>query len=243
MTPTREHLTICSVLFAASMVHAASAAGQAPTAPLPPTVTVTASATTSVANDRVQAWLRAEAESPNPRIAADQVNAAMAKALANAKAYPAVKVATSGYSTQQVPDKTKPTRWRVMQTVSLESNDFTATATLISKLQDEDGLLLSGMGFSLSDATRRDAEDALTQRAIKGWQSRAQQAAQGLGFGAWRAGHVTVQAGDGIRPYPVARASVSASGAAPVAIEGGTTDVAVTVSGEAVLDQARPSAR
>ena len=110
---------------------------------------------------------------------------------------PAIKVATSGYSTQQIVEKGKPSRWRVAQTITLDAADFTAASALITKLQDDDGLLLSGMGFSLADKTRRDAEDGVTQQAIRGWQSRAQQAAQGLGFGSWRPGHVTVQTSDG----------------------------------------------
>ena len=44
------------------------------------------------------------------------------------------------------------------------------------------------MGFALADKTRRDAEDGVTQQAIKSWQSRAEQAAQGLGFAGWRPG-------------------------------------------------------
>jgi predicted secreted protein len=210
---------------------------QVPAAPLPPTVTVSASATVTVQNDRLQAWLRAEAENANPAAAAGQVNAAIAKALAEAKAYPAIKVATAGYSTQQISDKQKPNRWRVVQTLSLDSGDFTAAANLITRLQDETGLLLSGMGFSLSDKTRRDAEDSVTQQAIKSWQARAQQAATGLGFSGWRPGHVAVQTGDGGRAYPVMRAQAMASsaGPAPVSIEAGTTDVSVSVSGEAML--------
>ena len=103
--------------------------------------------------------------------------------------------------------------------------------------KDDDGLLLSGMGFSLADKTRRDAEDSVTQQAIKNWQARAQQAALGLGFPGWRPGHITVQTGDAGRAYPVMRAQAMASsaGSAPVAVEGGTTDVSVTVSGEAIL--------
>ena len=60
-----------------------------------------------------------------------------------------IKVATAGYSTYQVSDKAKAQRWRVVQTISLDAGDFTAAATLITRLQDEDGLLLSGMGFAL----------------------------------------------------------------------------------------------
>jgi predicted secreted protein len=115
---------------------------------------------------------------------------------------------------------------------------------LISRLQDDDGLLLSGMGFSLADKTRRDAEDSVTQQAIKSWQARAQQATNGLGFSGWRPGHVTVQTGEGGRVYPQMRAqAMSPGGSAPVAIEAGTTEVSVTVSGEAILDSARAPTR
>lgn len=217
------------------------ATAQSPVAPSQPTVTVSASSTATIVNDRLQAWLRAEAENVSPAVASSQVNAAVAKALASVRAVAGIKVATTGYSTQQIVEKGKPSRWRVSQTVTLDSADFTAAATLISKLQDDDGLLFSGMAFSLADRTRRDAEDGVTQQAIRGWQSRAQQAAQGLGFGSWRPGHINVQTSDGGRAYPMMRAQAasSISGASPVALEAGTTDVTVTVSGEAILDAAK----
>jgi predicted secreted protein len=229
-----------AMLVAAVACAAALAQAQAP-APAQPSVTVAASATATITNDRLQAWLRAEAENASASAAASQVNAAIAKALADAKAYPSIKVATAGYSTYQVSDKAKAQRWHVVQTISLEAGDFTAAATLITRLQDEDGLLLSGMGFVLSEKSRRDAEDSVTQQAIKSWQQRAQQAAQGLGFAAWRPGRVTVQANDGGRVYPMARAQVlgAPAAAAPVALEAGTTDVTVSVSGEALLEQPR----
>jgi len=218
---------------------AMSVAAQVPVlAPSPPSVTVTATATTTVANDRLQAWLRAEAEDASPAAAASQANALVAKALAEAKTYPAVKVATAGYSTQQIAEKGKPVRWRVTQSVTLDSGDFTQVATLMSRLQDQGGMLLSGMAFSVSEKTRREAEDAETQQALKGWQARAQAAAQGLGFSAWRVGHVVVQTSGGGPVYPQMRAQAMASpgGAAPVNLEAGTSDVTVTVSGDAVLE-------
>jgi len=218
------------------------ACAQVPAVPMQPIVTVSASATATVSNDRLQAWLRAEAENPSAAAAASQVNALIAKALASARSYPAVKLATAGYSTQQVTEKGKPSRWHVTQSISLESADFTAAATLISKLQEEDGLVLSGMGFSLADKTRRDAEDGLARQAIRSWQSRAEQAAQALGFASWRPGHLTVQTGDGGRMYPTMRVQ-AAPGFAPVALEAGTTDVTVTVNGEAILEAATMPAR
>ncbi len=206
-------------------------------APLQPVVTVSASASASVATDRLQAWLRAEAESADPATAANQVNTAMAKALARVKGVPTVKAQTSGYSTQQIGDK-RPARWRVAQTLTLEGADFAAMAALITRLQEEDVLLLSGTAFSLSADARRRAEEGLTQEAIRGWQERAQRAAQGLGFSGWHPGHVTVQTGEPPRVFPMMRAGVSAASAAPVTLEPGTAEVAVTVSGDAVLEGA-----
>ena len=214
---------------------AAGALAQTP-APAQPTVTVSASATATVSNDRLQAWLQAEAENASATVAANQVNAAMAKALSIAKGYASIQVATAGYWTRQVSEKPKAPRWRVAQTLSLESSDFTAAAALISRLQDEDGLLLSGMGLSLTEKTRRSAEDGVTQQAIKMWQARAQEAARGLGYAAWKPGHVTVQTGDGGRVYPRIAAMANSVSNAPLAVEGGTTDVTVSVSGEALLE-------
>ena len=139
-----------------------------------------------------------------------------------------------------VAETNRPPRWRVTQTLVLEGGDFAALSGLVSKLQGSDGLVLSGLNFTVSTATRRAAEDALTQQAIRNWQQRAQSAAQGFGAGGWRPGRITVQTNDYARPPPMFRtAGVAAASAAPVAVEGGMSDVTVTVSGEAILDTGR----
>ncbi len=217
-----------------------------PPVPPVPVVTVSATATVTLPNDRMHAWLRVESESPTAAAAAAEVNARMAKALARIKATPSVKASTSGYSTNQIVDKGKPARWRVAQSVKLEGTDFPALAALIGKLQDEDGMLLSGLSFTLSDDARKQAEDSVTQQAIKSWQQRAQSAAQGLGFASWRAGRVNVQTSDAGRPYLMQARGESmamAASAPPLPVEAGTTDVTVSVSGEAILDAPRPTGR
>lgn len=237
---TLRVLAACAVL----AIGGAARAAEAPT-PGAPVITLSAAATASIANDRVYAWLRAEADSADPAKAAADVNGRMAKALARAKAVAGVDAATSGYSSHQVTDKNQPTRWRVAQTLTLEGADFAAMATLVSKLQADDALVMSGMSFAVSTDARRRAEDALTQQAIKAWQVRAQNAANGFGYPAWRAGKVTIQTGDFARPTPMYRQSVNAmtASAPPVVLEAGNTDITVSVSGEAVLDGARQAAR
>jgi predicted secreted protein len=210
-------------------------------APTPqPVVTITASATSNVANDRMHAFMRAEADNADPVQAASDVNARMTRALSRAKASVGIDATTAGYSSYQITETNRPMRWRVSQSLALESGDFAALSSLVSKLQGTDGLLLSGLNFSVSPATRRAAEDAQTLQAIRSWQQRAQNAAQGFGAGAWRAGRVTIQTNDYGRPQPIFKSQgVAAASPAPVVVEGGTSEVTVTVSGEAILDTVR----
>ena len=56
----------------------------------------------------------------------------------------------------------------------------------------------------------------------------------------YRTGRVTIQTNDYGRPQPMFKAGgVAATSVAPVSVEGGTSEVTVTVSGEAILDTLR----
>jgi len=205
-----------------------------------PVVTITASASTEVPNDRMLAMLRAETDSTDAAQAANIVNQRMARALSQAKAASGVDAKTTGYNSYQISEPNRPLRWRVSQSLALESSDFVALSALVSKLQGADGLLLSGLSFTVSPAARHAAEDALTTQAIRGWQQRAQNAARAFGAGDFRTGRVTIQTNDYGRPQPMFKAGgVAATAVAPVTVEGGTSEVMVTVSGEAILDTLR----
>jgi predicted secreted protein len=233
-------LTVFMTLLAV-MVHAASAQTIIEQAPAQPIVSVSATATSDVANDRMHAMLRAEADNADAAQAASDVNARIGRALARARGVTGVDVSTTGYSSFQINEPNRPPSWRVSQTLVVEGGDFPTLASLVSKMQTTDGLLLSGLSFTVSPATRRAAEDALTQQAIRNWQRRAQSAAQGLGSAGYRVGRITIQSNDFGRPQPMLRAAMSAGDAraAPVSVEGGMSEVTVTVSGEAILDSAR----
>ncbi len=228
-----------AILVASLLLVACGAAAQLAPPPsaaaLASAVTVSASATASVPNDRMQAWLRAESDNADAAAAANVVNSRMGKALARARAVKGVDAATSGYSSYQITEKNQPSRWRVAQTLKLEGSDFATLSGLISQLQ-ADGLVVDGTQFSVGDGARTKAEEALTQQAIKAWQARATDAARGFGFDGWRLGRVAIQTGDAIRPQPRLRAMSVASSVAPVEVEAGNTDVTVTVSGDALLD-------
>ena len=99
--------------------------------------------------------------------------------------------------------------------------------------------MVDGTQFAVSEASRKKSEEGLTQQAIKAWQARATDAANGFGFDRWRMGKVAIQTGDPGRPQPMMRAMAFEAKAAPVAVEAGNTDVTVTVAGEALLDARR----
>lgn len=214
--------------------------------PVPvPVVTVSATSSTSVPNDRLYAWVRAEGENASAAAAAADVNTRAARVIAKLKTVPGAQVSTSGYTSQQVVEKGKPSRWRIVQTIKIEGSDFGAVGDAVARVQAEDGVLLSGISFGVSDELRRRTQDAITEQAIAAWRTRAQTAAQGFGIAGWRPGRITIQAGDPVRPFPLyARADLGVAAApAPVPLEAGSTEVSVTVSGEAILDPARPLAR
>jgi predicted secreted protein len=239
----RSLLAIATVAAACPLAPAAFAQAPASAPAALPAVTVSASATASVANDRMVASLRSEADNTDPATAASSVNARMASALARARVVKGVEVSTSGYTSYQVAEKNQPPRWRVAQTLQLEGSDFTALSALVSQLQAEGGLTIAAISFSVSESARRLAEEDLTQQAIRAWQARAQAAARGFGYESWHVGKATVQS-DAIRPQPMYRmATAMAVSAAPVAVEAGNTDVTVTVTGEALFDAQKPLMR
>ena len=210
--------------------------------PAGPSVAVTGAATGTVQNDRMLATVRVEADHASATTAAAEVNARMTKALARAKGVAGVEAKSAGYSTWQTWEKGKPSKWKVVQSLALTSTDFPALASLVSKLQDEDGLLVSGIAFSIAPDTRRKAEDALTREAIRAWQQRAATATDALGYGSWRAGRITVSTGDMVvqpRQEMMMRAQPAQAPAPPIAVEGGTTEITVTVTGDAQLDNLR----
>jgi predicted secreted protein len=243
-TPIPIAATCTIALFAVAAAHAQPTVVAPPAQPIiteaptpQPIVTVSASASAKVANDRMHAVLRAEADNADAGAAASIVNAKIGKAMDAARAVAGVDVSSAGYSTYQVSEPNHPPRWRVVQSITLDGKNFASIAALVTRLQAQ-GLLLSGLDFSVSRDARRTAEDRLTGEAIHAWQQRAQAAAQGFGSGGWRAGRVSIQTSESGGPRPMFRAAASAA-PAPISVEGGESEVTVTVSGEAILDTVR----
>lgn len=194
-------------------------------------VSLQAQSSREVANDRMEATLVAEAEGIDPAALADTVNDVIRRALKTAAAFKTVDTRSGNYQTFPVYDKQRVVRWRVRHELRLSSSDFPALTRLIGQLQEN--MQLNALDFSVSPATRKAAENHLIAEGIAAFKERAEIVRSSLGASSYRIRDLHIDTANGApRPVLYARAMGTATGAAtPPAIEGGTSRIAVTVSG------------
>jgi predicted secreted protein len=189
-----------------------------------------------VANDWIEAVVGITDEDVDSAQLADRINAAMARAMAVAKAASAVRVKSGGYATHPVYEDGKIRRWRASQDLVLESADIEAITQLVGKLQKE--LQLRSIGFSISPERRRATEDELIAEALTAFKARAEIVRENLGASHYEVVELSIDTQGGSPPRPVfaeARAMAAAQ-VAPPALEGGTSRLSVRVNGTIELE-------
>jgi predicted secreted protein len=193
-------------------------------------VSLQAEASREVENDQLVAVLAAEAHGANPAELAETVNRSMAEALKTARAVPAIQLRTGNYQTFPRYKGQRIDGWTAAQELRLESADFTAAARLIGQLQQS--LVVRSMTVRLSPEARRAAEDALMSEAIAAFHARADLARKAMKAGSYRVRNIAIGTSGARIAELSARAMVSQ---APVAVEGGVSQVTVTISGSIQL--------
>lgn len=192
-----------------------------------------------VTQDRLRAHLRVELGGNDPRALQGQVNQKMAAALDRAKAVAAVKAETQGYYVYEDKTLKRGQRWWGSQSLGLTSMDSGAMLALIGQLQ-EDGLLVSGLGYELAPETRRKVERELVPEAILRIKDAADTVARSLGLP--KAEIVKIRLGDAqqqvMRGFggPV-MAMADRAGAPPPEAEPGETTVTVRIEAEVSLSK------
>jgi predicted secreted protein len=189
-----------------------------------------------VANDWIQAVVGITDEDVDSARLADRINATMTRAMAVAKAAPAVRVKSGGYATHPVHQDGKLRRWRASQDLVLESADVDAVTVLVGKLQSE--LQLRSIGFSISPERRRATEDELIAEALAAFKARAGIVRENLGASHHEIVELSIntQGGPPVRPVFAEARAMGASKVAPPALEGGTSRLSVHVSGTIELE-------
>jgi predicted secreted protein len=189
-----------------------------------------------VTNDRIQAVVGITDEDTDSARLAGRINSVMAKALADAKASPEVRVKSGGYSTHPIHEDGKIRRWRASQDLILESADVAAVTALLGQLQAE--LQLRSIDFSISPERRRAVEDELIAEALSAFKARADIVRQNLGAADYELVHVSIDSQGGAQPRPMLMEmrAMSAAKVAPPALEGGTSQLSVHVNGTIELE-------
>jgi predicted secreted protein len=216
-------------------------ASAAPAAGDPPPmrrVDFSVQASREVANDWVRAVVGVTDEDENAAKLADRVNQAMAWALDRARAKAGIDAKSGGYSTQPVHDPRKGERrfWRASQDLLLEGADPLAMSELLGELQSR--IQLRSIGFTVSPAQRRKIEDELIDEALAAFLARAQRVQTRLAGRGYQIVQISINTSGGGPPVPMMRATMAMDSAsvAPPALEAGTSELVVNVSGSIQLE-------
>ena len=187
--------------------------------------------TEAVSNDTMHVSMNTYAEMQDPAKLAAKINSAMEWALQQAKQVKGVKVSTGSYQTWPVIRKEVTTGWRGQQDLVMESADTEALSQLVGQMQER--LQIKSMRFTVSDKKRAAVENRLIVTALDAFKQRAGIIGDNLKAGGFRIVEINVNTSTQ-RP-PMLRqanmATLSREAGDAVAVEGGESDVSVTVNG------------
>jgi len=185
----------------------------------------------SVSNDTMHVTLNSYAEMQDSSRLAARINRDMDWALAQARQFSDVKVSTGGYQTWPVTRKEVTSAWRGQQDLILESRNTEMLSQLTGQLQEK--LKIKSMSFSVSDEKRMAVENRLIDAALNAFKVRARIVGDNLNAKGYRIVDINVGTSAQRPPvmYQARMSSVSMEASDAVAVEGGESDVQVTVSG------------
>ena len=205
--------------------------------PLADVLDLDATVTSEVAPDLAVVTLAIVREGPDVAPLTKDVNEALARAFADAKAFAGVTTASGGYSTfprfESRGSQSVRTGWQVRAEIVLKSRDFDALGSLVGRLSQT--LQIAGSGFEISPELRAREGASLIERGARAFQDRATAATRALGYAGYSIRQVTVgsagQSGGGRLFAAMEAGGMSAKSAAPLPIESGRVTLSLSVNG------------
>ena len=209
--------------------------------PLADVLEIDATVTSEVAPDLAVVTLAIVREGPEVPALTREVNEALAKAFAEARAVPGVVAANGAYSTFPRYDSRASsnarTGWQVRAEIVLKSKDFNALGVLVGRLSQS--LQISGSGFEISPELRAKETSTLIDQGARAFQEKALATARAFGFAGYSIRQVNVgsagQSGGGRRMAMMDSGIASAKSVAPMPVESGMVTLSLTVSGSLQL--------
>jgi len=195
-------------------------------------ISLRAEATSEVAHDRMHVTLYSEAQHEDPAQLAAQTTEAMNKALQRARLAKGIVVSQGSRSSYPVYEEKgqQITAWRERAELRLESGDFAALSKLTGELMQD--LKMGSMQFSVSDAIRKQNEDALLKDAVAAFRARAQLATEALGGSDYKIVNLNLNSGGGYQPEMMRSVAMKSMDAMPTPdIEAGTRQISINADG------------
>ncbi|RZT41287.1 SIMPL domain-containing protein [Cupriavidus agavae] len=221
-------------LLLASLLTTTAAMATAQTVPPPSGVlSLNAEAVTEVPTDVVQLTLAVEQEGQEPSAISNALSTRTQAVLAQAKRTSGVEAQSGGFTIHPTTDRNgKISAWRGRSEVILKSKDFAAISKLAGELSNQ--MQVQNVSFSLSREARQAVQQKLTDQAVAAFRDKAQATAKLFGYTGYTIREVSVNEGGGmVPPMPrmYAAKAMSADAGAPIPVEGGKTQVTVSVNG------------
>ena len=187
--------------------------------------------TEAVSNDTMHVTMNTYAEMQDPAKLAEAINKDMEWALQQAKLVKDVRINTGSYQTWPITRKEVTTGWRGQQDLVMESCDTEILSRLVARLQDR--LQITSMSFTVSDEKQMEVENRLIGTALTAFKERAGIIGDNLEATGFRIVEINIntstQRPPMLRQAKMSAMSIEASDA--VAVEGGESDVRVSVNG------------
>lgn len=199
-----------------------------------PSLNLNADARSQVGNDEMVVSFSVEREGVDSAPLTDAVLTALNDAVKDAKKTPNVSTRLGNVSTNPNWNQNKKIGWVVRGELTLTSKDMKALSTLTGNLSQK--LQLSGVHFRLSDAKRTEEESRLLKVAAENFKSKAADAAVAFGYPHYVLKELTIgQSGYQSSPRPMMAMMSMKADRAGVPVEGGDSEVSVSVTGKVDL--------
>lgn len=204
-----------------------------PTEPPSGVLSLNAQAVAEEPTDIVHLTLAAEQEGAEPGAISSALSTRTQAVIAQARRVQGVTAESGGFTIHPSTDRNgRISTWRGRSEVILKSRDFAAVSKLAGEVANQ--MQVQNIAFSLSREAREAAETKLAEQAIASFRSKAQANTKLFGYNSYTIREVNLNETGVVPPVPrmygAAKAMMADAGA-PVPVEGGKTQVTVSVNG------------
>ncbi|MFM0068730.1 SIMPL domain-containing protein [Paraburkholderia aspalathi] len=194
-------------------------------------LSLSARASSQLAQDTVDVTMSFEAEARDPASLEQRLNQRTAAAWRIVRSADHVHAHSGAFSVSPTTARDgRISAWRGRTELVLQSDDIAATSTLAGQISSV--MQIGNVSFSVSANARNAATAVLTARAIATFRQQALADATALGYSGYVIRQVTVNTGpDDDNDPPAVNPSDTSNGIAPPALQAGSETVTVRVSG------------